>query len=279
MDVMKAGAREDIVDRTARARDALRSCGLCPRNCRVDRTAGATGFCGLTDTARSFREVLHYGEEEELVPSHQVYFAGCNLRCEWCTVADWNESPQDVPELDVQAMRECIRRRHAEGARSLNLLGGEPTVSLAGILPLLGDLPAGLSVVWNSNMYFSQTAAALLDGVVDVYLADFKCGNETCSERLLGAADYVETVKENLAFARSSADLIVRYLVLPGHGSCCMGPIFHWLKEAIPDVKLSIRADYLPPVAGEHAPMRLPDEREVAGTFDLAERLNLNVIC
>jgi len=274
---MKVAASE-VLDRAERAREILRRCELCPRRCRVDRTAGEKGFCGLTDAAHCVREVLHYGEEEELCPSHQVYFAGCNLRCEWCSVADWNVSPTEYPELDVPATVERIARRRAEGARTLNLLGGEPTVSLYGILRLLAETPADACVVWNSNMYFDPVAVELLDGVVDVYLADFKCGNADCAERLLGAADYVEVVKERLADARRAADLIVRYLVLPGHETCCMEPIFAWLAETMRDVKVSIRTDYLPPVETVSAPANPADEAEIARAEACAEEFGLTVI-
>ena len=265
-------------ERAERAREMLRSCRLCPRACGVDRTAGEVGFCGLAEDARCFREVLHYGEEGELVPSHQVYFAGCNLRCEWCAVGEWNASPEDAAKADPVALGECIERRLAEGARTLNLLGGEPTVSLFGILRVLSEAPEAARVVWNSNMYFSDEAARLLDGVVDVYLADFKCANDACAERLLGARDYVAIVSENLRFARRSADLIVRHLALPGHRDCCAEPALRWLKENMPEVKVSLRRDYLPPARAREAPARTLDDGEYRAAFDFAKALGLNLI-
>lgn len=267
-----------IRERAERTFELLRSCRLCPRGCGIDRTAGERGFCGLTDKARCYREVLHYGEDAELIPSHQVYFAGCNLRCEWCVVAEWNEAPEAAAELDVAQMRDCVLRRLREGARTLNFLGGEPTLSLFGALQLLAELPSEVTVVWNSNMYFSGRAAALLDGMVDVYLADFKCGNETCTEMLLGVGDYLEVVRENLRFAEKSADLIVRYLVLPGHATCCMEPILHWIKENMPGVKVSLRRDYLPPASARHAPARTTDDTEFQAAVGLARSLNLNLV-
>ena len=273
-----APARAEIAERAAQTHELMRSCRLCPRSCAVDRTAGEKGFCELTDAARCFREVLHYGEESELIPSHQIYFAGCNLRCEFCAVGEWNASPDAAPELDIPAMRECILRRRREGARTLNLLGGEPTVSLFGILKLLAEIRSEVTVLWNSNMYFSEEAARLLDGMVDIYLADFKCGNRTCAEKIIGADDYMETVRENLQFAHATADLIVRALVLPGHFGCCLEPTLRWIKETMPDVKVSLRPDYLPPSDAVHAPGGFLDGREYAAAVDRAEELNLNVI-
>jgi len=276
--MVNASACPTIHERAAEARELLHACRLCPRACGVDRTAGEKGFCGLTDTARCFREVLHYGEEEELIPSHQVFLAGCNLRCEFCAVGEWNVSPDEAPELDLSRMRECIRRRLEEGARTLNFLGGEPTASILGVLRLLEGLQVEVNVLWNSNMYFSAPAARLLDGVVDIYLADFKCGNATCAERLLGAKDYVEVVRENLRFARAAGDLIVRYLVLPGHGECCLEPILGWIEENMPEVKLSLRRDYLPPARAGHAPAGMLSEREYMEAVERASALKLNLI-
>ena len=122
--MVSAPERPGMVQRVEQAYEALRYCQLCPRACAVDRTAGQTGYCGLTHEAHIFREVLHYGEEAELIPSHQVFFSGCNLRCEFCAVAEWNAAPESAPLLDVAQLRECILARRKEGARTLNFLGG-----------------------------------------------------------------------------------------------------------------------------------------------------------
>ena len=275
---MGISAPVEIAERVERARDALRACRLCPRACGIDRTAGETGFCGLTQTARCFREVLHYGEEAMITPTHQIFLAGCNLRCEFCAVGEWNTSPDAAPKLDIAQMRECILQRRRQGARTLNLLGGEPTVSLFGVLQLLDGITEDVTVLWNSNMYFSEIAAQLLEGVVDIYLADLKCGSATCAKRLLGADDYLETVQENLRFARATADLIVRHLVLPGHRECCLMPTLGWIKKNMPEVKLSLRRDYLPPAQADHAPLGLLCEQEYAQALETAEALGLNVI-
>ncbi len=274
----KPKAESFLEKRAEQAHAAVACCALCPRACAVDRTAGEMGFCGLDDRARCFREVLHYGEESELVPSHQVYFSGCNLRCEWCAVGEWNAAPEAAPVMDPIALAACIRQRRRQGARTLNLLGGEPTLSLPGILDLLAQVTDAAAIVWNSNMYFSPDAARLLDGVVDVYLADFKCGNKTCAGQLLGADDYVDVVKDTLQFARRSADLIVRYVVLPGHTACCAEPIFNWLKETMPEAKVSIRRDYMPPARADKAPARLSTREDVQEAAALADALGLNVI-
>lgn len=278
IDIMNRTAHKNAHIRADLAMELLRCCRLCPRRCDVDRTKGEVGFCGLDDSVRCFREMMFYGEEEGLNPSHQVYFAGCNLQCEFCTVAEWNEYPQQAESTDIKVLAERIADRRAEGAKTLNLLGGEPAVNIYGILKLLEQIEPSTRVVWNSNMYYSDTAGELISGLVDIYLADFKCGNDNCSEVLLGAGDYVNVVKRNLAKAAEHGDVIVRHLVMPGHIECCLKPILHWLATETPDVKLSLRGDYIPPARAVSAPRDYVSENDMRIAVDSARELGLNVI-
>ena len=275
---MKRIADAEVEERAEEARRMLRSCALCPRDCRVDRTRGEKGFCGLTDSARCFREALYYHEESELIPSHMLFLTGCNLRCEFCLVNEWNEAPAEAAEMDLPKTRARILERLRAGARTLNFLGGEPSVSLCGLLELIAPIRSKLHVVWNSNMYFSEECGRLLEGVVDVYLADFKCGCAKCATELLGVDDYLETVQRNLLFAKGTADLIVRHLVLPGHSECCREPALRWLKENIPQVKLSLRGEYMPPSEARNAPAEFLREREFQAAFDRARALDLRTV-
>ncbi|MBE0534833.1 MAG: radical SAM protein [Phycisphaerae bacterium] len=275
---MKPQAHRKAQERAERMREALRSCRLCPRECGADRVAGEKGFCGLDATARCFREVLHYGEERQLVPSHQVYFAGCNLRCEHCTVAEWNESPMDGDVIPMEGVLEAIGRRRRAGARTLNLLGGEPAVSVAGILQLLALLDCKISVVWNSNMYYNAVVDAALRGLVDVFLADVKCYGRQCCRQLLGVGDYVETVRRNILSAAEHADVIVRVIVLPGHLDCCVDPTMRWLAEKMDGVKVSLRGDYMPPAECVYAPKEYVERGEMDTVRRMAADWGLNVV-
>ncbi len=268
----EAGSRAEI------AREALRECRLCPRHCGVDRTAGDTGYCRLDAGLRVYREVLYWGEEKELNPSHQVYFAGCNLRCEFCAVGEWNEEPQEEPKSDIEEIINAIERRKKEGARYLNLLGGEPAVNVCGIIELLGRLDVTTKVVWNSNMYYNTIVDELMAGLMDVCLADFKCGNNVCASRLLDSADYVEVVKENILRATRHSDVIVRCLVLPGHIDCCAVPILEWLAEEAGGAKVSLRGNYVPPAESKEAPLGYLSPSEFEKTQNLAKKLGLNLI-
>ncbi len=271
-------AHRQAHERAERARELLASCMLCPRNCAVNRLAGETGYCRLGAEAHCFREVLHYGEEKELNPSHQVFFSGCNLVCGFCTVMEWVESPLAAPPVDLDSLVECIAERRRQGARTLNLLGGEPSVSPHVILELLARIPADTHVVWNSNMYYAPVVGELLDGLVDTFLADFKCGNNRCAGELLRATDYVEVMQQNLLAAAQSADVIVRHLVMPGHEICCTEPVLQWLSQNLPEVKVSLGGHYLPPADPVRAPADFLSPAVFSRALDRAKELQLNLI-
>jgi putative pyruvate formate lyase activating enzyme len=237
---------KSVADRAVSAWEAMKNCHLCPRACGVDRTRGQKGYCGLSSEVRCFREMIYDGEEETLNPSHQVYFAGCNLRCGFCSVEEWNRQPDAAHLADMGALQKAVEKRRAQGARTLNLLGGEPAVSIHGVLKLLDGVADGTTVVWNSNMYYTATVAELLEGLVDVWLADLKCGNDRCASRLLDGDNYLAVAQENIRRALGCGRTIVRHVVMPGHLDCCTAPVLKWL-GGLDGVEASLKFDYVPP--------------------------------
>ncbi len=211
-------------------------------------------------------------------PSHHIYFAGCNLRCEFCTVSEWNEQPDAAEETDIVALRDKITERIRQGARTLNLLGGEPAVNIYGILELLSRVECETTVVWNSNMYYNDIIDELTAGLVDVYLADLKVGNSRCAEAMLGAADYLEVTKKNILKASSRGRVIVRHVILPGHTKCCLEPILHWLAEEARSVEVSLRGDYFPPAEAVAAPLTYLSQNEFEKALKLAGKFQLNLV-
>lgn len=271
-------AYKQISERVKLAREALVSCNLCPHSCGVDRTAGQKGKCGLDDTVRCFRQMLYCGEENELNPSHQINFAGCNLRCEFCVVAEWNQTPTAAQEVDFDDLAMKIAAHQDNGARTVNILGGEPAVNVHGILELLACLKPQIKVVWNSNMYYNELVDKLTMGLVDVYLADFKCGNNQCSQDLLGVNSYLEVVTDNILKAAEHADVIIRHVVMPGHRQCCLEPLLMWVARKLPAVKVSLRDNYVPPVEAALAPAGYLRQEEMRTAVGFAEKMGLNLI-
>jgi putative pyruvate formate lyase activating enzyme len=222
--------------------------------------------------------MLFDGEESMLNPSHQIYLAGCNLKCSFCSVEEWNRQPQAAPVMDIQALAAAVDLRRRQGARTLNILGGEPAVSVHGVLELLATIDPSTTVVWNSNMYYNTEVAEALKGLVDIYLADLKCGNDQCAMSLLGVPDYLCVVKQNILQARPAGTVIVRHLLLPGHMDCCVRPILAWLAEQAPGVMVSLRGTYVPPAVGTAAPAVYLDPQELALAQSMASDLGLRLI-
>ncbi len=260
-----------------KVRASLSECRLCPRRCGVNRLKGEVGYCGLNDKVYCFREMLHRFEESLINPSHQIYLAGCNLRCEFCSVSEWNAEPKAAMEMDAERIALKITERKEQGARSVNFLGGEPVLSLHGIFDVLARVKVDTKVVLNSNVYFSTELFETLDGFVDIYLADLKCGNNQCAVNMLNANNYIEIVQENISAAARS-DLILRHLVLPGHFECCSKPVLDWIAENHQDIKVSLRGDYAPPVKAEKTPNKYLDKSEYEQVVIYARELELNLI-
>jgi putative pyruvate formate lyase activating enzyme len=242
--------KEEIAKRRELAWEAMRCCRLCPRECGIDRTAGVLGYCRVGAKSRCFRETAINWEDSGISPNHHIYLAGCNLRCASCTVMEWNIEPDSVHETDVDALCEKMLRKKRKRAGMLNILGGEPSVSLYGALEVLAAMAEGTMVVWHSNMYYGQTVRELLKGIVDVYISDVKCGNAECSSAMVDAKDYFEVVSANIAQAAKDAQVMVRHRITPGHVRCCTRPILERI-GAIPGVMFNMRYNPVPQVAEE----------------------------
>ena len=230
--------------------------------------------------ARVYKHRVEYGEEWELVPSHLFYLSGCDLRCAFC-VAEANAfDPRRGRPLTAEWLATAVELGRDEGARTLQWVGGEPTIHLPAILDAMAGCSELPRIVWKSDFHGTSEAFALLDGVVDVYLADFKFGDDGCARRVAGIENYRAILTRNLVRASRQGDLIVRHLLLPGHFDCCYRPIVAWLRTNMPDVKFSIRDSYLPSwQAFRHAELARPLEPGAGDRArDLAARAGMRVI-
>jgi putative pyruvate formate lyase activating enzyme len=242
----------------------LEDCNFCDRRCGANRRMRQVGYCRIGAISRYSSEFLHYGEESELVPSHTIFFSGCVFSCVYCQNWEISTNPDiGVPILPKEAAR-TVSLRHSLGARNLNFV--TPTPHLHTILRLLAEIKTNTPVVWNSNMYHSEEAAKLLSGVVDVYLGDFKYGNDSCAKRYSDVDHYWETVTRNFLCAYDDSEILLRQLVLPGHIECCTAPIIEWVREKIPDVRFNLMFQYRPAYLAHRHP-------EINRTLTEGERL------
>ena len=264
----------------ARARLHYSRCLLCEHRCQVNRLAGQRGPCKADATARVFRHRIEYGEELELIPSHLFYLSGCDLRCVFC-IAEANAfDPGRGEVLNRDFLNSAVDWGRAKGARTIQWVGGEPTIHIPAILDAMAGCQGLPPVVWKSDFHGTPDAFALLEGAVSVYVADFKFGNDACAQRLAGVDSYLAVVTRNLQIAAAQTDLIVRHLLLPGHFDCCYRPIVSWMRANLPRAKFSIRDGYLPKWQASHiAELAHPLEANVGRhARDLAGAAKLNLI-
>ncbi|MFW6142108.1 MAG: radical SAM protein [Candidatus Saliniplasma sp.] len=231
------------------AHEMLRNCELCEKNCGADRESGEKGYCGVLESNIS-SEFLHFGEERVLIPSHTVFFSGCNFECVFCQ--NWEISQRgDGGYIEPKTLAFKLDK---SSGKNINWVGGDPTPNIAYILGVLSHMDSPLPHIWNSNMYLSEDGMNLLAKLIDVYLTDFKYGNDECAERLSGIKNYTDIVKRNHKIAEKTGDLIIRHLVLPDHIECCTIPLLEWIDEELSSPAVNIMTQYRPSYRADRYP-------------------------
>jgi putative pyruvate formate lyase activating enzyme len=259
------------------AKKMLSSCELCERRCKANRLKKEEGHCKVLEPKMS-TEFLHWGEEPELVPSHTIFFTGCTFNCVFCQNHDISQNPKLGNVMSPRSMSEVIERR-ADSAQNVNWVGGDPTSNLPYILETLTHCTANTPQVWNSNMYLTDHSMNLLEGIIDLYLTDFKYGNDECAKRLSNVSDYWEIITRNHLIARNQCEMIIRHLVLPHHFDCCSKPVLEWIAENLENVRVNVMDQYRPEYNARDYPelsKRLSHE-EFAKAYKLARDLGLNI--
>ena len=214
-------------------------CRTCERGCGAERASGKKGMCGVLEP-RVSSEFLHFGEEPELVPSHTVFFSGCTFKCVFCQNWDISQSPEAGESVPPEVLAGIIEKR---GGINVNWVGGDPTPNLHYILQVMEamkELKLNIAQVWNSNMYLSAEAMGILDGVIDMYLSDFKYGNDRCAKSLSKVDNYWEVTTRNHKLAVGQCAVLLRHLVLPGHIDCCTKPVMDWVAANLDHEKLRV---------------------------------------
>ena len=259
------------------AKRIFENCHFCERRCNVDRNKKA-GNCGVKQTGVS-SEFLHIGEERVLVPSHTIFFSGCTFHCVFCQNWDISQVNSGI-YIEPEKLVDIIHKRNKQGSRNVNWVGGDPTPNLHYILSVLKKLEENIAQVWNSNMYCSTETMILLNGVIDLYLTDFKYGNDKCAKRLSLVDNYFEVVKRNHKIAHENGNIIIRHLVMPNHVDCCSKPIMKFISGNLPNACVNIMAQYRPEYhAREFNDIsRYVQMEEVIEVKDYATDLQIHVI-
>lgn len=237
-------------------------CIQCPRRCKADRDFSPAGYCAQANTIRIARAAPHLWEEPFLSGkngSGTIFFCGCNLRCCYC-----QNSPllQPAVGVDVSPKQLAALMLHlqAQGVHNINLVTA--THYTAQLVPILRALRSGLlqiPVVWNSSGYESVETLGLLDGLVDIYLPDFKYSSAKTAAAYSNAPDYPETalaaIGEMLrqrgnprfdADGMMKSGVQVRHLVLPSHSLESRQALWLLHKTFGDDIGISIMNQYTP---------------------------------
>ncbi len=270
---------------------SLRRCVLCPQLCRVDRTAGERGFCGLGTEMVIHSALPHYGEEPPLSGTRgagTIFFSSCNIRCVYCQNHQISHSPSGRA---VSADQLAAVMLDLEAAGCHNVEPVTPTPHLPGIMAaFLTARRQGLRLplVFNCGGYERARIVRLLDGMVDIYLPDFKYGLAEAGRNFSAAADYprhalaalremVRQVGDGLETVEGVATrgVLVRHLVLPGCGANSLA-VLKLIREGVSaSVPLSLMAQYTPVAAVQDHPLlgrrvsRAEYERVVNAALDM----------
>jgi len=251
-----------LQERADLARSALRRCLLCPRDCGVDRTESASGCCRTGRKARVAACQAHFGEESVLVGRHgsgTIFMSFCNLLCTFCQNYDISHGAEgeEVHTGQLAAMMLALQER---GCHNINLV--TPTHVVPQILDaLIRAVEGGLRMplVYNCAGYEKVDTLRLLDGIVDIYMPDFKFWDATWADRFCRAPDYPLRAREALLeMHRQVGDLqmdksgmacrglLVRHLVMPG-GVAGSREIMEFLaREVSRDTYVNIMDQYRP---------------------------------
>jgi len=255
----------------------FQACCFCEHKCKVDRRK-IPGVCGVQE-AHIATEFLHFGEETVLVPSHTIFFSGCTFQCVFCLNWDISQLPCGT-YIPPEQLENVIEQRKKQGARNVNWVGGDPTSNLLYILQVLQNVDTNIAQVWNSNMYCSEETMRLLHGVIDIYLTDFKYGNDSCAKRLSKVDGYTAVVRRNHLLAYEHGEMIIRHLVLPNHIDCCSKPVIKFIAQHLPNALVNIMAQYKPEYrASEQKDIsRSVSPEEIVQVKEYAEKLGIHQI-
>lgn len=264
--------------RAERARALLSDCRLCAHDCGVNRLAGERGLCHAGSAPRFFCAQVEVSDELELIPTFAIALSGCDLRCAFCITGESSWNPRAGREFDARCAAVKAQEALSQGARTVMLFGGEPTIHLPAALEFAAAMPDKAKLVWKTNAHGSQQARELLEGIFDVWLADFKFGNDDCARHLAKVADYGRIVKGNLLWAHEHSELIVRHLLMPGHVECCWAPIAKWMSENLPGVKISLGLGFWPAWQAAAELLRTVSSVETSRAKEIAGNYGLNLI-
>lgn len=232
-------------------------CNQCPRKCNVDRTRAA-GYCKSPEEFRLSRAALHFWEEPCISGkngSGAVFFSGCNLGCLFCQNYEISHENKGMTVSD-DGLIKIFENLIEQGANNINLVN--PTHYAVQLATLLKKYKPSVPVVYNSSGYESTETLKMLDGLVDIYLPDFKYIRSDKALKYSRAEDYPEVAMralEEMYLQRGKTEfdengimkkgMIIRHLILPSNTNSSL-KILDFINEKFPNAYVSLMAQYTP---------------------------------
>lgn len=259
---LEIARRGELEARGGAALGELAECRACPRECAVARLENEKGFCRTGRHAFVSSAFPHLGEESCLSGrrgSGTIFFSRCNLHCVFCQNSEISQGTSGE-ERTAEEIAALVMNLQNWGCHNINFVTPEHVVPQV-IETIVVAVPAGLRlpIVYNTSAYDSLRSLALLDGLVDIYMPDFKLWTPALAERLCEAEDYPERGRAALQEMHrqvgplcfgpdglAKRGVLVRHLVMPGLGEDTAA-IMKWLAEEVsPDTFVNIMAQYRP---------------------------------
>jgi putative pyruvate formate lyase activating enzyme len=253
----------ELLNRGETLWNILSNCTLCPRECKVNRIEGETGFCKATSQLRVASYSPHFGEERPLVGvggSGTIFLSHCNLGCVFCQNWDISHKGAGI-YVEISDLAAIMLQLQDEGCRNINVVTPthySPHILLA--LDQAAEKGLRLPLVWNTCGWERQDVLEVLEGAVDIYLADIKYMNpEVASELSGGAESYPEITRSALLEMNRQVGvatteingliyrgLMIRHLVMPGDVSGSLDAM-EWIAKNLPmETYVNIMVQYRP---------------------------------
>jgi putative pyruvate formate lyase activating enzyme len=241
--------------------DLMDPCTLCPRQCKVNRSKGEIGFCGIGDKPIVSSVGPHFGEESVLVGrggSGTIFFAGCNLGCVFCQNYDISHYSLGCRKTIEQLAQSMLELQNC-GCVNINFVTPTHVIpAIISAIQLAREKGLALPTVYNTGGYDSVETLKLLEGFIDIYMPDMKYSNAKTAEELSAAPNYPEVnfavVKEmhrqvgDLQLKKGLAvrGLLIRHLVLPDNLAGSFETIDFLAKEVSPETTINVMDQYRP---------------------------------
>lgn len=271
----------------------MKNCRLCPRNCGIDRLDDKKGFCGVSAKLKVARAALHMWEEPCLSGqngSGTVFFAGCSLGCVFCQNHDISQG-QAGKEITEERLAEIFLELQDKRANNINLVtAGHFVPQILKALHMAKEQGLSIPIVYNSSGYEKAETLQLLEGMVDIYLPDFKYMDPLPAKKYSYAESYPEVVKEALKemyrqvgtpefdeHGIMKKGMIVRHLLLPGRVKDSKNILKYLCETYGENIYISLMNQYTPTPKVEHDPLlsRKVTVREYERLIDYAISIGL----